>query len=42
MKKKYEAKVAAILARPENTWLRGLTPEESARLRESYREKYGQ
>jgi hydroxylamine dehydrogenase len=42
MKKKYEAKVAAILARPENIWLRGLSPEESARLRESYREKYGQ
>jgi hydroxylamine dehydrogenase len=42
VKKKYEGKVAAILARPENMWLRGLSPEESARLRESYREKYGQ
>jgi len=41
MKKKYEKKVAALLARPENIWLRGLSAEESNRLRESYKEKYG-
>jgi hydroxylamine dehydrogenase len=42
MRAKYQKRVADILARPENTWLRGLSTEESARLRESYREKYGQ
>lgn len=41
MKLKYEGKVADVLARPENIWLRGLSAEESNRLRESYREKYG-
>ena len=41
MKKKYEKKVSALLARPENIWLRGLSAEESNRLRESYKEKYG-
>ena len=41
MKQRYESKVSAILERPENLWLRGLTAEESAKLRESYREKYG-
>jgi len=42
MRRKYEKKVADIMARGENIWIRGLTPEEAARLRESYREKYGQ
>jgi hypothetical protein len=41
MKKKYEKKVAEIMARDENKWIRGLTPQEAARLRETYRLKYG-
>jgi hypothetical protein len=41
MKAKYEKKVADIMAREENIWTRGLTPEEAAKLRESLRAKYG-
>ena len=41
MKQKYEDKVAAILARPENQWIHGLTPEQAKALKESYLEKYG-
>jgi hydroxylamine dehydrogenase len=39
---KYQAKVDALLAQEEHTWLRGLDPAEAARLRASYREKYDQ
>jgi hydroxylamine dehydrogenase len=42
MKKKYEKKVSDLLERGENIWKRGLSPEEAARLRDSYRERYGQ
>ena len=41
MKQKYEDKVAAILARPENQWIHGLTSEEAKALKESYLQKYG-
>ena len=41
MKKKYEDKVAAILARPENQWIHGLTPEQAKALKDSYLQKYG-
>ena len=41
LKEKYEKKVRDILAREENIWIRGLSPQEAARLRESYKEKYG-
>jgi hypothetical protein len=41
MKKKYQDEVKRILARDEHIWRRGLSPEEAARLRDSYREKYG-
>jgi hypothetical protein len=42
LKKKYEQKVNDILNRAENIWKRGLSPEEAARLRDSYKERYGQ
>ncbi len=42
LKKKYETEVNGLLARDEHIWKRGLSPEEAARLRDSYREKYGQ
>jgi hypothetical protein len=42
MKKKYEKKVSDLLERGENIWKRGLSPEEATRLRDSYRERYGQ
>lgn len=41
MEKKYKAKVADILNRPENRWIGGLTPEEAASLKASYLQKYG-
>ena len=41
LKAKYEKKVRDILARDENIWIRGVSPKEAARLRESYKEKYG-
>ena len=41
MRKKYEKKIAEIMARDENKWIRGLSPQEAARLRETYRLKYG-
>jgi len=40
--KKYEQKVQKLLARDEHIWLKGLSPEEAARLRETYRERYNQ
>jgi hypothetical protein len=42
LRQKYQKKVDDILARDENLWKRGLSPEEAARLRESYKERYGQ
>jgi hypothetical protein len=42
LRQKYQKKVNEILARDENLWKRGLSPEEAARLRESYKERYGQ
>jgi len=42
MMKKYEQKVQKLLARDEHIWLKGLSPEEAARLRETYRERYNQ
>ncbi len=42
MKRKYEQKVQALLAQEEHLWLHGLSPEEAAKLRESYRERYDQ
>ncbi len=41
MKAKYQKKVAEIMARDENIWTRGLTPQEAARFNESLRLKYG-
>jgi hypothetical protein len=41
MKAKYAKKVADIMARDENIWTRGLTPQEAARLNESLKAKYG-
>ena len=37
----WQAKVAALLARPEHVWKTGLSPEEAGALGESYRERYG-
>ena len=42
LRQKYDKKVQEILARDENIWKRGLTPDEARRLRESYKERYGQ
>lgn len=42
MKKKYEQKVQKLLARDEHIWLKGLSSEEAAQLRETYRERYNQ
>jgi hypothetical protein len=42
MKHKYEQKVQALLAQEEHLWLKGLSPEEAAKLRETYRERYDQ
>ena len=35
-------KVAALLAKPEHIWLKGLTPEEAEALRGEYKERYNQ
>jgi hydroxylamine dehydrogenase len=40
--KKYERKVAELLAKEEHRWLRGLRPEEAEALRKAYRQRYGQ
>jgi hypothetical protein len=42
MKQKYERKVRALLAQEEHLWLKGLNPEEAAKLRETYRDRYDQ
>ncbi len=42
MKRKYEQKVQALLAQEEHLWLKGLSPEEAAKLRETYSERYDQ
>jgi hypothetical protein len=42
LKKKYEAKVQALLAQKEHIWQKGLSPEEAEALRRTYQERYGQ
>jgi hypothetical protein len=42
LKRRYEEKVAALLAQPEHVWRKGLKPEEAEALRKSYKERYGQ
>ncbi|MCX6926682.1 MAG: hypothetical protein NT154_26275 [Verrucomicrobia bacterium] len=42
LKKKYQDKVTQLLARDENCWAKGLTPEEAAALKKSYKERYHQ
>jgi hypothetical protein len=42
MKRKYEQKVQALLTQEEHLWLKGLGPEEAAKLRETYRDRYDQ
>ena len=42
LKKKYEAKVQALLAQKEHTWQKGLSPDEAEALRRMYQERYGQ
>ena len=39
---KYEAKVAELMARPENVWMEGLSAEEAEALRKAYAERYNQ
>ena len=39
---KYRARVAALLAREEHAWMKGLDPEEAEALRAMYRERYDQ
>lgn len=41
MKARYEKKVTDIMARDENIWTRGLTPEEAAKFKASLGVKYG-
>jgi hypothetical protein len=42
LKKKYQEKVTQLLARDENRWIKGLSPEEAAALKKSYKERYNQ
>lgn len=42
MRQKYEEKVKQLLARPENIWQKGLSPEEAEALRKMYEERYNQ
>lgn len=42
LKEKYEKKVQSILGRDEHIWKRGLSPEETERLRKMYKERYNQ
>ena len=42
LRKKYEEKVAALLAQPEHIWLKGLKPEEAEALRKEYKARYNQ
>jgi hypothetical protein len=37
----WKPRLEALLAREEHAWLRGLSPEEAQRLRESYEHRYG-
>lgn len=39
--KRWKEKIAALLARPEHAWLKGLTAEEAAALQKGYEERYG-
>ena len=39
---KYRGRVEALLTQEEHTWLKGLDPDEAARLREMYRDRYDQ
>jgi hypothetical protein len=38
---RYEARVAALLAEPQNVWRVGLKPEEAAAMRKAYEQRYG-
>jgi len=40
MKRKYEAKIEALLAQEEHRWLKGLSPEEAKALRDAYQKRY--
>jgi hydroxylamine dehydrogenase len=42
METKYKARVAELLAQEEHIWLQGLSAEEAALLRETYRDRYDQ
>jgi hypothetical protein len=42
LKKKYQEKVTQLLARDENRWIKGLSPEEAEALKKSYKERYNQ
>jgi hydroxylamine dehydrogenase len=42
MKKKYQAKVDALLAEEDHVWMKGLKPEEAERLRKAYQQRYNQ
>ena len=42
MKRKYEQKVAQLLAQPENLWIKGLSPEEAEALHKMYKERYNE
>ena len=40
--KQYQAKVDQLLARAENRWIKGLSPQEAEALKKSYKERYNQ
>lgn len=42
LKQKYQQKVAQLLARDENRWINGLSPQEAEALKKSYKERYNQ
>ena len=42
LKKKYDQKIAALLAKEEHRWKKGLSADEAEALRKNYKERYNQ
>jgi hypothetical protein len=42
LKNKYQDKVEQVLAREENRWIKGLSPQEAEALKKAYKERYNQ
>lgn len=39
--KEWKARIEALMAREENVWQKGLTPDEAKALQKSYEQRYG-